>query len=74
MKVYIKGSKKVANEKIAAGEQVSGIEYSMFNERYATPHTINECEEGTIVAFFTNTSDGIPISRSFGTWDGTKIK
>lgn len=52
---------------------VSGIEYNMFNEQYATRRILQECDPGTTIAFYLKTSGGTPIARSFGVWDGNKI-
>lgn len=78
MKLYIQAkSKKALNEMVAADgpDRIIGTEYNMFNPKgYMVDHVLSECEVGTTVAIYSETQSGSPVAKSWGTWDGTKLK
>ena len=70
--VYIKGSKKQANEKLANGDTVSGIEFNFFNGdkwwKFA------DLPDGAVFKFYTKLDGaGTPIARAYGNKKGGKI-
>ena len=74
MKLYVKGaSKKAVNESLAKGQTVYGENYSMFGGG-GTYKLDKELPKGTVVSIFDKYSGGQPIAKSYGTWDGTKLK
>jgi hypothetical protein len=74
MKLYVKGaSKKAVNEAIAQGKVVTGENFSFFGG--AGIYQLNsELAKGTVISIFDKYSGGQPVAKSYGTWDGAKIK
>jgi hypothetical protein len=74
MKLYVKGaSKKAVNEAIANGAIVTGENFSFFGGAgfYKLDKVL---AVGTVISIFDKYSGGQPVAKSYGTWDGTKIK
>ena len=69
--IYIKGSKKQANERLAKGEQVYGVQYEMFN---CSDRLLNTMPDGTVIKFWEKMSGGSPIAKSYGNWRPAKNK
>ncbi len=69
--VYVKAdSKKAANDKITAGSEVIGVEYSPFN---MNEKRIQDYPNGTVVKIWSQRdSSGTPIAKSYGNWDTKK--
>jgi len=74
MKLYVKGaSKKAVNVSLAEGKAVFGENFSMFGG--AGTYQLNkELPVGTVISIFDKYSCGNPVAKSYGTWDGTKLK
>jgi hypothetical protein len=74
MKIYVKAkSKKEINERIASGRTVTGENFSIFGDGGA--YSLDEnLPAGTVIAVYDKMSMGSPVSKSFGTWDGKKVK
>lgn len=74
MKLYVKGaSKKAVNERIAKGETVWGENFSMFGGA-GTYKLDKDLPKGTVVSIFDKYVGGQPYAKSYGTWDGLKLK
>lgn len=74
MKLYVNGaSKKAVNEAIATGKVVTGENFSMFGGAgiYKLDATL---PVGTVISIFDKYSGGQPVAKSYGTWDGKKLK
>jgi len=69
--VYIKGTKKQANEQLAKGERVTGVKYDMSSE---TPVILDRQPDGTVIKFWEKMSGGNPIAKSYGNWRPAKNK
>jgi len=69
--VYIKGSKKQANEKLAAGQEVSCQSFSMFGDNYSR---LSACPDGTVIKFYDKLVGGSPYAKSYGNWRPAKRK
>jgi hypothetical protein len=74
MKLYVKGaSKKAVNESLANGAIVTGENFSFFGG--AGIYQLNsELPVGTVISIFDKYSGGQPVAKSYGTWDGKKLK
>jgi hypothetical protein len=74
MKLYVFGkSKKAVNESLANGNVVTGENFSFFGG--AGIYTLNgQLPVGTVVSIFDKYSGGQPVAKSYGTWDGLKLK
>ena len=76
MKIYVEADSKAAlNRRLAAGEVIQGRNYSMFapatGPERAGMHTLDATlASGTVIAIFSQMSDGNPVSKSWGTWNG----
>ena len=74
MKLYVKGaSKKAVNEAIAQGKVVTGENFSFFGGAGIYQLDKN-LPVGTVISIFDKYSGGQPVAKSYGTWDGTKLK
>jgi hypothetical protein len=69
--IYIRGTKKAANEQLAAGKQMYGIEYSLYAE---TDRLLTAMPDGTVIKFWTKRAGGTPIAASYGNWRPAKNK
>lgn len=67
--VYIRGTKKDTNAKLAAGEAVQGVQYTPYTENYVYLNTI---PDGTVIKFWLKSYDGTPIAKSYGNWKPSK--
>lgn len=74
MKVYVNASsKRAVNETLAKGLKVSGYNYSIFGG--GGNYDLDEnLPQGTVVAIYSKIKDGNPVAKSWGTWDGKKLK
>jgi len=74
MKVYVEAKSKAALiRRLAAGEEISGYNYSMFGGggHYMLDDTL---EDGTIIAIYSQMSQGNPVAKSWGTWTNGVLK
>ncbi len=74
MKVYVEAkSKAELIRRLAAGEEISGYNYSMFGGggHYILDDTL---EDGTIIAIYSQMSQGNPVAKSWGTWTNGVLK
>ncbi len=69
--IYIQGTKKAANERLAKGESVIGTEYSMFD---VARRDLRSMPDGTVIKFFTKMVQGSPYAASYGNWRPSKGK
>ncbi len=69
--VYIKGTKKQANERLAAGQQIWGVEYNMYEGQ---SRLLTTMPDGTVIKFWEKMSGGSPIAKSYGNWRPAKNK
>ena len=68
MKLYVEASsKKSLIQRLASGEEISGYNYSMFGGggRYMLDDNL---ADGTIIAIYSQMSQGNPVAKSWGTW------
>ena len=74
MKIYIEAkSKKQINKKLLNNKKVIGLEYNAFNPKgFITEHTLNDCEDGTLIAIYTSYSGSNPIATDWFIWDKKK--
>lgn len=81
MKLYIRAkSKKEINERLAAGDQVIGVNHSAFGG--GGTYDLTTAPDGTTIAvwektapdFFGDGTDGSPVAKSYGTWDAKKLR
>jgi hypothetical protein len=74
MKLYVKGaSKKAVNESLAKGEVVTGENFSFFGGAGIYKLDSN-LPVNTVISIFDKYSGGQPVAKSYGTWDGKKLK
>ena len=74
MKVYVEAKSKAALiRRLAAGEEISGYNYSMFGGggHYMLDDTL---EDGTIIAIYSQMAQGNPVAKSWGTWTNGVLK
>jgi hypothetical protein len=74
MKVYVEAQSKAALiRRLAAGEEISGYNYSMFGGggHYMLDDSL---EDGTIIAIYSQMSQGNPVAKSWGTWTNGVLK
>ena len=74
MKVYVEAQSKAALiRRLAAGEEITGLNYSMFGGGgyYKLDNTL---EDGTIIAIYSQMSNGNPVAKSWGTWINGVLK
>ena len=70
--IYIYGTKRRANERLAMGEDIVCENYSLFG---GPDHaTIRPYPDGTVVKFFTKTVGGSPYVVSYGNWRPARNK
>jgi hypothetical protein len=73
MKIYIKANSKAEiNRGLAEGKDYVGTNHSFFGG--GGQYNLRSCEVGAVVAVFSQYSGGQPVAKSWGTWDGTKLK
>ena len=74
MKIYVQvASKAQLNRDLDAGKTIMGLNYSMFGG--GGSYTLNkDLPSGTTIALFEKYSMGNPIAKSWGTWDGKRVK
>jgi hypothetical protein len=74
MKIYVNAkSKKAVNELLQSGQTVYGYNYSVF-EGGGTYVLSSALPVGTVIAIYEKTIGGNPYAKSYGTWDGSKVK
>ena len=74
MKLYVEASsKKSLIQRLAAGEEISGYNYSMFGGggRYMLDDNL---ADGTIIAIYSKMVQGNPVAKSWGTWTNKVLK
>ena len=74
MKVYVEAKSKAdLIRRLSAGEEISGYNYSMFGGEghYMLDDTL---EDGTIIAIYSQMSQGNPVAKSWGTWTNGVLK
>lgn len=74
MKVYVEAQSKAALiRRLDAGEEITGLNYSMFGGGgyYKLDDTL---EDGTIIAIYSQMSGGNPVAKSWGTWTNGVLK
>jgi len=74
MKVYVEAQSKAdLIRRLAAGEEISGYNYSMFGGggHYMLDDNL---EDGTIIAIYTKKVQGNPVAKSWGTWTNGVLK
>ena len=74
MKVYVEAQSKAdLIRRLSAGEEITGYNYSMFGGggHYMLDNTL---EDGTIIAIYSQMSQGNPVAKSWGTWTNGVLK
>jgi hypothetical protein len=74
MKLYVEASsKKSLIQRLASGEEISGYNYSMFGGGgiYMLDDNL---ADGTIIAIYSQMSQGNPVAKSWGTWTNKVLK
>lgn len=69
--LYVQGTKKAVNERLARGETVWGEQFSMYGGEYKK---LNDMADGTVIKFFTKLAHGSPYAQSYGNWKPAKKK
>ena len=65
-------SKADINRRLEKGDFVTGCNYSI---RGKSHYTLNrELKIGTAIKVFSAWSYGNPVSKAYGTWNGTRVK
>lgn len=67
--LYIKGSKKFANEVLAAGGAVAGLQHTIFE---ISRHNLADMPDGTVIKFYDKIIQGNPVAKSYGNWRPAK--
>lgn len=71
MKLYVKAaSKKALNERLAAGDQVLGHNYSIFGD--GGTYGLDCIGDGHTIAVYSKMVGGNPVASAWGTWDAKK--
>jgi hypothetical protein len=71
MKLYVKAkSKKEINERLSAGDQVLGVNFSIFGD--GGTYGLETVADGTVIAVFEKEVSGSPYAKSYGTWNAKK--
>ena len=74
MKIYVEAKSKAdLIRRLATGEEISGYNYSIFGGggHYMLDDTL---EDGTIIAIYSQMSQGNPVAKSWGTWTNKVLK
>ena len=74
MKIYVEAKSKAdLIRRLSAGEEITGYNYSMFGGggHYMLDDTL---EDGTIIAIYSQMSQGNPVAKSWGTWTNGVLK
>ena len=74
MKLYVEAKSKAdLIRRLAAGEEISGYNYSMFGGggHYMLDDNL---EDGTIIAIYTKKVRGNPVAKAWGTWTNKVLK
>ena len=74
MKIYVEAKSKAdLIRRLSAGEEITGYNYSMFGGggHYMLDNTL---EDGTIIAIYSQMSQGNPVAKSWGTWTNGVLK
>ena len=74
MKIYVEAKSKAdLIRRLAAGEEISGYNYSMFGGggHYMLDDNL---EDGTIIAVYTKKVQGNPVAKAWGTWTNKVLK
>jgi len=74
MKLYVEAKSKAdLIRRLAAGEEISGFNYSMFGGggHYMLDDNL---EDGTIIAVYTKKVQGNPVAKAWGTWTNKVLK
>lgn len=66
MTLYIKGTKKAANEALAAGQHVTGTNFSPFGD-YGD-HKLSSLKAEAVIKFYTKIVSGSPVAAAYGTY------
>ena len=72
--LYVKAkSKKALNEQIAIGHVPIGVDYAIFGDgrSHYLDHTL---PERTVIKIYEKLVGGNPYTKSYGVWDGKKVK
>ncbi len=73
MEIYVKAkSKKNINERIAQGETIYGVNYSMFGGGAGVYKLDGSLADGTIVKVYEKVVSGSPYAKAYGTWRSAK--
>lgn len=74
MTLYVNAkSKKALNEDLSKGVRVFGTNYSVFGGG-GTYVLGPDLEVGTVIKIYEKLSMGQPYAKSYGVWDGKKVK
>lgn len=72
MKAYIQAkSKKSLNERLGYNEDIQVVVYDISG---ASSMSIHELPKGCVISVFEKFVGGSPYAKSYGVWDGTKVK
>jgi hypothetical protein len=74
MEIYVQAkSKKAINEALTQGKVVHGYNFSIFGNggNYALSSSL---PVGTVIKVYEKVVGGSPYPKSYGTWDGNKVK
>ena len=74
MKLYVEAKSKAdLIRRLAAGEEISGFNYSIFGGggHYMLDDNL---EDGTIIAVYTKKVQGNPVAKAWGTWTNKVLK
>lgn len=69
--IYIKGTKKQANEAIARGDRLYGDEFTM---SIVHRRELKCMPDGTVIKFYDRFVDGNPVAKAYGNWRPAKNK
>ena len=74
MELYVNAkSKKAINEDLANGRTIYGENFSMFGGG-GTYVLSSALPKGTVIKVYEKRVGGSPYPKSYGTWDGNKVK
>ena len=69
--VYVTGTKKEANIRLAKGEILYCLQFGVAGE---SEHTLNSMPNDTVIKFYTKRVNGNPYATTYGTWKLAKKK
>jgi hypothetical protein len=74
MTLYVQAkSKKALNEQIAIGRVPIGVNYSIFGDG-GSHYLDHNLPDGTVIKVYEKLVSGSPYAKSYGVWDGKKVK